>query len=161
MWILVLILSVFYFISQNKYKEQSNMAVERSKFFLQKQIPFRQNEALEKQFETGHQFLLILDENKALGFAGFELSYDTTNTKLHKLYVLPETQGKGLGVVLLNAVERAANAANQQSIILNVNRYNKAFDFYKKHGFEVICREDIDIGNGYFMNDYVMEKKLD
>jgi ribosomal protein S18 acetylase RimI-like enzyme len=43
---------------------------------------------------------------------------------------------------------------------LQVNRYNKAKDFYNKLGFTVIEETDFDIGNGYFMNDYVMEKKL-
>ena len=32
--------------------------------------------------------------------------------------------------------------------------------FYEKLGFAVIKEEDIDIGNGYFMIDFVMEKKL-
>ncbi|MGZ8545109.1 MAG: GNAT family N-acetyltransferase, partial [Flavisolibacter sp.] len=43
---------------------------------------------------------------------------------------------------------------------LNVNRNNSARSFYEKLGFEMIGEEDIDIGNGYFMNDYVMEKKI-
>jgi ribosomal protein S18 acetylase RimI-like enzyme len=43
---------------------------------------------------------------------------------------------------------------------LNVNRNNKAVEFYKKLGFRIIAEEDIDIDNGYFMNDYIMRKKL-
>jgi hypothetical protein len=38
-----------------------------------------------------------------------------------------------------------------------VNRYNKARQFYEKMGFVVIGEEDIDIGNNYLMNDYIME----
>jgi len=41
-----------------------------------------------------------------------------------------------------------------------VNRQNNAKNFYEKLGFVVIKEEDIDIGNGYFMNDYVMEMML-
>ena len=51
-------------------------------------------------------------------------------------------------------------AENARSLLLNVNRHNKAISFYKKYGFDIIAEEDIDIGNGYYMNDYVMEKKL-
>ena len=43
---------------------------------------------------------------------------------------------------------------------LNVNRHNTAKSFYEKLGFAVIKEEDIDIGSGYFMNDYIMEKRL-
>ncbi len=43
---------------------------------------------------------------------------------------------------------------------LNVNRSNKARFFYEKLGFNVVREEDIDIGNNYFMNDFVMEKKV-
>ena len=43
---------------------------------------------------------------------------------------------------------------------LNVNRQNNAKEFYEKMGFAVIGEEDIDIGSGYYMNDYIMEKKL-
>jgi hypothetical protein len=41
-----------------------------------------------------------------------------------------------------------------------MNRNNKARQFYEKNGFIIIKEEDIDIGNNYFMNDYVMEKRL-
>jgi ribosomal protein S18 acetylase RimI-like enzyme len=43
---------------------------------------------------------------------------------------------------------------------LNVNRNNKALGFYQKFGFVILREEDIDIGNGYFMNDYIMVCKL-
>ena len=43
---------------------------------------------------------------------------------------------------------------------LNVNRENKAIGFYKKLGFTIIAEEDIPIGNGFFMNDYVMQISL-
>jgi len=38
-----------------------------------------------------------------------------------------------------------------------VNRYNKAKDFYEKAGFIIKETADIEIGGGFFMNDYVME----
>jgi ribosomal protein S18 acetylase RimI-like enzyme len=50
--------------------------------------------------------------------------------------------------------------AGNKNLLLNVNRENPALGFYKKKGFEVIKTEDIDIGNGYFMNDYVMRLKV-
>jgi GNAT superfamily N-acetyltransferase len=111
--------------------------------------------------QEGHVFLLLSDGAQPLGFAAYQCDHKEPGTsKLHKIYLLPETQGRGLGKLLLNAVSERVKAAGQQRLLLNVNRYNKAVDFYKKYGFSVIGEEDIDIGNGYFMNDFLMELKL-
>ncbi len=119
------------------------------------------SQTLQDQMSSGHTFLLLNEDSSPVGFAGYELNYPEKNVcKLHKIYLLPETQGKGLGRMLLNAVAEQAKGAGQYSLLLNVNRYNKAFDFYKAYGFTVKEEVDLDIGEGYFMNDYVMELKL-
>lgn len=117
---------------------------------------FYSKEVLTAQMEAGHPFLLAVNDDEAVGFAGYEAGYEPGITKLHKLYVLPEMQGTGLGKMLLMRVVEAAAANGQQKIILNVNRYNKALNFYQKAGFAVLKEDDIDIGSGYFMNDYVL-----
>ena len=66
----------------------------------------------------------------------------------------------GYGKALLAAVEDAVKAAGSNILELNVNRNNPAMGFYKKQGFGIIYEEDIQIGNGYEMNDYVMQKLL-
>lgn len=117
---------------------------------------------LEIQMNVKNQvFLIIENENKPVGFCSYELNIENSeNTKLHKLYVLPETQGTGIGKKLLNEVEKIALENKNFSVILNVNRYNTAFDFYKKQNYNVVKEVDIEIGNGYLMEDFVMEKKL-
>ena len=47
-----------------------------------------------------------------------------------------------------------------KALELQVHRQNKARNFYEKLGFVIIKEKDFDIGNGFFMNDYVMEKVL-
>jgi len=123
---------------------------------------FYSTDVLRENLQAGHSFLIYLDTaGTALGFAGFELNYhNTTQAKLHKLYVLPDTQGKGVGRQLLDAVRQKVQDAGQTHLLLNVNRDNKARFFYEKYGFTVARSEDSDIGNGYFMNDYVMELVL-
>lgn len=117
---------------------------------------------LQQQMEQGHVFLILTADQTPLGFAGFEYDYPEKGTcKLHKIYLLPETQGKGMGKMLLHAVEEKAKAAGQQRLLLNVNRYNKALAFYQHYGFEVVAEEDIDIGQGYLMNDYQMALSLE
>lgn len=114
---------------------------------------------LESQLKKGHIFLLALEEGKELGFAGFELDYtDGSKSKLHKIYLLPEAQGKGAGKALILEVADRVKKAGQKSLLLNVNKYNqKAIDFYLHLGFQEIFKEVIEIGNGYVMDDIVME----
>lgn len=119
-------------------------------------------EMLESQVDKGHTFLLAEEEGKELGFAGFELNYsEGPKAKLHKIYLLPEAQGKGAGKALILEVADRARKAGQKSLLLNVNKYNqKAIDFYSRIGFNEIYKEVIDIGNGYVMDDVVMELNL-
>ena len=117
---------------------------------------------LESQLDKGHTFLLAEEEGKELGFAGFELNYKKEpKAKLHKIYLIPEAQGKGGGKALILEVAYRAKKAGQKSLLLNVNKYNqKAIDFYLRMGFGEIHKEVIDIGNGYVMDDVVMELNL-
>jgi diamine N-acetyltransferase len=74
---------------------------------------------------------------------------------------LPIAQGKGAGKGLILEVADQARKADQKSLLLNVNKYNqKAIDFYLRMGFQEIYKEVIDIGNGYVMDDVVMELNL-
>ena len=113
------------------------------------------------QFKDGYIFLMAEEDGIDLGFASFSILDSAARAyKLHKLYVLPETHGKGVGKLLMNEVVSLIRRAGGSSLQLNVNRNNKAADFYKKAGFVVKEVMDLDIGNGYLMNDYVMEKPL-
>lgn len=111
--------------------------------------------------EKGHRFLLLSEGETPLGFASYEHGYLGENiTRLHKLYLLPASQGKGVGKMLIRAVEEKAKENHSDAVSLNVNRFNKAKDFYLRNGYEIAGEEDIEIGHGYLMEDYKMLKKL-
>ena len=117
--------------------------------------------SLKKQMkEDKHAFILIEDEEGSLGFASYSKISATGIYKLHKIYVLPALQGKGIGKAMIDFIATNIKPLGATALQLNVNRHNKARSFYERLGFTVIQEEDIDIGNNYFMNDYVMEKKL-
>jgi diamine N-acetyltransferase len=118
-------------------------------------------EALDKAIEEGHRFLILEIDKAPVGFAGFSAIDPPGAFKLHKLYVLPEHQGAGLGRRLLDQVINIISTLEADCLQLNVNRNNKAKHFYEKLGFRVIRQEDIDIGSGYFMNDYIMQYDLE
>jgi len=117
-------------------------------------------ESLQKQFDNGHVFLLIENDQNFIGFASYELNCkDSNKTKLQKIYILPEIQGKGIGKQVIDYIKEKAVSSNNLALFLNVNKFNKAKDFYQKYGFQIIKEEVIDIGNNYIMDDYVMEIK--
>jgi GNAT superfamily N-acetyltransferase len=118
--------------------------------------------SLQNQFVAlQHNFALVLDNDIPVGFASFSPNEKNGTTyRLHKIYVLPQRQGTGTGKLLLAHVINSIKALGATSLELNVNRHNKARLFYEKQGFRIISEEDIDIGQGYFMNDYVMSCQL-
>jgi len=108
----------------------------------------------------GHKFLLAADGGHYLGFASYEVNHLAETTKIHKLYVLPQAHGKGIGKALITFIENTARKNTNDKIILNVNRFNPAVHFYTKTGFVNMGQENVDIGNGYLMEDYIMLKQL-
>ena len=119
---------------------------------------FYNETALRELIQKGHVFYLAQDDNgKDVGFVSYEINSEPNKTKIHKIYVLPETQGTGLGRQFFELVKEKAIENHQKSIFLNVNKYNNAIHFYMKLGFAKVKDEVIDIGNGYVMDDYVME----
>jgi GNAT superfamily N-acetyltransferase len=108
-----------------------------------------------------HQFLIAELNEDPVGFASYSAINEQEGIfKLHKLYVLPEFHGKGLGKAILDFIAEEILAHGATRLYLNMNRQNKARRFYEKYGFNIIKEEDVDIGNNYFMNDYVMEKRF-
>ncbi|MBM3414925.1 MAG: GNAT family N-acetyltransferase [Bacteroidetes bacterium] len=116
-------------------------------------------QSLAKEMKDKHEFILVNDGKEPVGFASFSLT-EPGVYKLHKIYILPSLQGKGAGRFVIGEILKAIARKSGRALRLNVNRNNTAKDFYIKLGFEIVGEEDIDIGNGYFMNDYVMEKKI-
>ncbi|GAB3996070.1 GNAT family N-acetyltransferase [Spirosoma daeguense] len=113
--------------------------------------------------DKNHVFLLAVDpqSEEYMGYVSYELNYKGESlTKVHKIYMLPASQGKGVGRMLLEMVAHIAKRNDNNRLGLNVNRFNKAIQFYEKMGFAVVGQENIDIGEGFLMEDFIMEKPL-
>ena len=122
-------------------------------------------EAILQQMQDGTTFLMSFEDDKILGFVSYEIREDfNSNGKevaiyIPKLYVKPEAHKKGIGKLLIDAVEKIALKNKVNFLELNVNRKNPAMYFYKKIGFEL--HEKVDIAYGKFwLNDYVLRKSI-
>jgi GNAT superfamily N-acetyltransferase len=109
----------------------------------------------------GIRYDLLLVDGKPAGFASYGPTSEPGVMKLHKLYLLPEMHGRGLGSRLLQHVEREVRAGAGRRLILSVNKRNtKAITAYKRNGFAIVGSVVTDIGGGFVMDDYVMAKNL-
>ena len=117
------------------------------------------NSLKEQMTEQECKFIIVYDDGNPVGFASYS-EEDFTKWKLNKIYVLQNQQGKGTGRFVIDYIIDDIKKQNATSLFLQVNRYNNAKVFYEKLGFNEIDFINLDIGNGYFMNDYIMEMKL-
>lgn len=117
-------------------------------------------ETLSSQMSTGHDFFLLYHLDSPIGFIGLEFQEEIGKVKIHKLYLLQKYQGKGLGKFMFLHALDYASLMFAKAVYLNVNRFNESVKFYLGMGMQIIQSEDIDIGRGFYMNDYVMEMPL-
>ena len=122
----------------------------------------------------GIRYDQLLVDGKLVGFASYgpteigrprrgdrKTQHAVPTFKLHKLYLLPELHGRGLGSRLLQHVEREVRAEGTRRLILSVNKRNaKAIAAYQKNGFVIADSVVTDIGNEFVMDDYIMAKDL-
>jgi len=109
--------------------------------------------------QPNYHYFLIKDQTQDSfdGFIGYEVDYEEKTTKLHRIYLTPESKGKGLGKAALAFLNEKVKEIGDERIILNVNKHNSARKFYESQGYKVFDEGIFDIGNGYVMDDYLME----
>jgi diamine N-acetyltransferase len=128
-------------------------------------------EKLHLYLDADDRWLMLLridipTASRAVGYCSYALTENPGEMKpgemkLEQLYLLPELHGKGLGRLMLRHVEEQARARGRSTLVLQTNKRNtNAIAFYRKAGFAVREEAVFDIGNGFVMDDYVMEKVL-
>lgn len=110
----------------------------------------------------GHQFLLIEWDNEIIGYASYVVkdNMNPNRYRLNKLYVQPETHGKGIGRAIVKYIADEIKPLGGTILELNVHKRNPAVGFYKKMGFVVIQDIVTEIEHGYLLDDFVMELDL-
>jgi RimJ/RimL family protein N-acetyltransferase len=104
-------------------------------------------------------FELLRVDDVLAGYCSYSLTPNSGEMKLEQLYLLESFRGKGLGRLMIRRVDTVARVKNLQSIILQVNKQNAdSISIYRKAEFQVRESAIFDIGNGYFMDDYIMQK---
>lgn len=112
---------------------------------------------LKQMNELHHQYFIISADGVPAGYVSIEKK-ENDLFNLQKIYSLPEMQGTGIGRFMIEEGIAYLKSIHPGSftVELYVNRYNSAVGFYKHMGLKEVGTRDYPIGNGYYMNDYVM-----
>jgi len=126
--------------------------------------------ALQEHIQTPDRWLELLRvSGQPVGYCASELTATSGGggggcsaaMKLGQLYALESHRGTGLGRFMLGHVERRARDLGRRVLWLQVNKRNPgAISFYKAAGFTIAREAVFDIGSGFVMDDYIMEKRL-
>lgn len=117
---------------------------------------------LKQMNELGHRFFIISVDGVPAGYLSIEQKEDDL-FNFQKIYSLPELHGCGIGRYMIEQGIAYLKKIHPGpfTIELYVNRYNKAVGFYRHLGLQEVDTRDHAIGNGYYMNDYVMAMKVE
>ena len=103
----------------------------------------------------------LLVGNEFIGFASYGPTEQSAVFKLHKVYLHPDWQGRGLGSLLLQQCELEIRKSGARQLVLSVNKRNaKAIATYRRNGFAIVESMVTDIGGGFVMDDFLMAKEL-
>ena len=138
----------------------SLMPMEQVHYLLEKLFSWQTIQS--QMHEAGHVYLLAESGGVPVGFASCEGPYQgKACLMIHKLYVLPAYQGKGIGVQFLEVLTGIALQNHLTSLRLKVFHLNhKAIRFYEKNGFVKTGIEKTDPGNAFIIEDDVMTKEV-
>ena len=122
---------------------------------------FQSPAAIASQIEGGYEYYLASLAGRPAGYIGLVPNEPAGKLLLSKIYVARETRGSGLGARLLEHTFGRAADIGVNSVWLTVNKYNaRSIEWYKRRGFGVVDEVKTDIGSGFFMDDYVLERAV-
>jgi ribosomal protein S18 acetylase RimI-like enzyme len=132
------------------------IGIEQVDYMLDK---FQSVNAIKKQIEEGAEYYLISHEESQVGY--ISVSKKENSLFLSKIYILSSIRGKGVGKKAMQFIEDLAIEKQCNTVSLTVNKNNtNSIKAYEKMGFVKVKEIVIDIGNGFVMDDFKMEKSL-
>jgi diamine N-acetyltransferase len=115
---------------------------------------FQSEATITEQQRSGDEYFLIRLENRDVGYLAVRATPDRQRLFISKLYLLKSERGRGLA---RRAIEWLAAERCEPVLWLTVNKRNPALGVYQKLGFRVVREVVTDIGNGYVMDDFLLE----
>lgn len=120
---------------------------------------YQSPKAIEEQIKEGYDYFFLKYGNSDAGYMGIKPEYDNNKLFLSKIYIDKDFRRRGIAKNAVDYAIKYAKDRNLNSIYLTVNKGNTgSIDAYKAFGFETVDSVVTPIGNGYVMDDFIMEK---
>lgn len=118
---------------------------------------FQSYPALKEQIADGYEYYQIFDKDEFCGYTGIHPGEDN-RLFLSKLYIKKECRGRHLASLAFSFLKDICQKRGYSAIWLTCNKQNKnTLSVYRHLGFETIDTQEADIGDGFIMDDYIME----
>ena len=121
---------------------------------------FQSPEAMQSQIDSGYEYFQIAKEGAIVGYAAIRHDAAEGLVFLSKLYLLAASRKSGAGRQALELLERLARERGATHLWLTVNKGNASVRAYERLGFKIVDAMVVDIGGGFVMDDYKMEKAI-
>lgn len=122
---------------------------------------FQSYPAMKKQMEDGYEYYFIKDNDEICGYMGIHEETEDKKMFLSKLYLKKAHRGKGYAGQTLKELFKMSRERGLNMVWLTVNKHNEhTIEVYEHMGFAKARTQVADIGNGFVMDDYIMEKVL-
>ena len=114
------------------------------------------------QIEQGYEYYIVTKEDAQCGYMAIVRGQAADTLMISKIYVRKSCRGGGLGKLMMDYVENICRKRNIRMIYLTVNRFNtSSIEWYVHMGFVNTESLVVDIGGGFCMDDYRMEKIIE
>jgi len=115
--------------------------------------------------DNGYEYWFIMDDEgdtpRIIGYTGGHTESETNRFFISKIYLLADERGKHFASRVIEFYDRLCADRGLAALYLTVNKHNElGIRAYRAKGFETIDAVETDIGEGFVMDDYIMEKKL-
>ena len=119
---------------------------------------FQSPGAITDQINDGFEYYLILSDHAEVGYVGLLPEEQSSRIMISKIYIKNASRGLGIGNATIDFVKQLSAHRNINKIWLTVNRENNdTIEWYLRKGFNIVEDVKKDIGNGFYMDDYIME----
>jgi len=127
-------------------------------YMLQK---FQSFDAISEQIGEGYEYYLLTQFEEPVGYLSIRPEGTNGRMVISKIYVDGSHRGEGHGRFLLDFTVEQSRRRELDAIWLTVNRHNTdTIIWYRRRGFKIVEEADLDIGQGFYMHDYIMEKSV-
>ena len=105
-------------------------------------------------------YLVIYEQNDAVAFASYSFTdHSTPDFRIHKIYSLKFTQGKGYIKILISRIEQIALGKHGGYLFIHISPQNRKKEYLEALGFK-LCISEVNKDETPKRIEYVMYKKI-